>query len=460
MIGSNFKKTLFFLIFTQSILTSISSFASITNVSVTGAVSNYVTNLTSSGSGGTTTPVTSSYDVFGGIGNGKPCVAAESSTCNTCTDTTNYGAGAGGPAGQNNKACNPVAIGPNSLFTITFTSSVAGTSAAMYNTTTQVPNQLPNPTYTINQPVSLTFKWGAICQTLGDSGCAVPTSNNISLSVGVSTGSSTLADSITINFHLATILDTASAINGGLQDFNTFPGDQKTYIKNLFAFNSNFTTGSTGANIIAVAAFSTLSTCSVAGTEADLILNDVTPTLLPVDATGNLSERRILNEENGQEYLFKVAMQDQAKNIGLFTATPQSAAGGTHSCARFYQTSIPDPVYGLLNDGSNCFIATAAYGSDMDSRVQVFRDFRDMFLMKSAIGKKLVVFYYAHSPPLAKFIAKAPALRAISRAFLYPLLGMASLYVSMGSLLANLILTLLFVGLLILSGRKKLGSAK
>lgn len=53
---------------------------------------------------------------------------------------------------------------------------------------------------------------------------------------------------------------------------------------------------------------------------------------------------------------------------------------------------------------SACFIATAAYGSDMHEDVLRLRQFRERYLVNSEWGRNLIVFYYRHSPALAEFI--------------------------------------------------------
>ena len=75
--------------------------------------------------------------------------------------------------------------------------------------------------------------------------------------------------------------------------------------------------------------------------------------------------------------------------------------------------------------GGSCFIATAAYGSKMNSHVKILREFRDRFLLESSIGKVFVNFYYKYSPPIADFIAKHANLRTIVRVSLLPVVGMS-----------------------------------
>ncbi len=76
-------------------------------------------------------------------------------------------------------------------------------------------------------------------------------------------------------------------------------------------------------------------------------------------------------------------------------------------------------------DETDCFIATAAFGSEMEGRIEVLRDFRDEVLMDLPAGRALVAAYYELSPPLAEFIARHGWLRVLVRALLLPLVGMA-----------------------------------
>ena len=63
----------------------------------------------------------------------------------------------------------------------------------------------------------------------------------------------------------------------------------------------------------------------------------------------------------------------------------------------------------------HCFIATAAYGTETASQLDILRDFRDQVLLKSALGSPFVEAYYKVSPPVAAFIAKSDFLRAVVR---------------------------------------------
>lgn len=78
----------------------------------------------------------------------------------------------------------------------------------------------------------------------------------------------------------------------------------------------------------------------------------------------------------------------------------------------------------LGGGNSNCFIATAAYGSPLAKHVKVLRAFRDRFLLPYSLGRAFVRAYYQYSPPLANYIARHQVARAIVRVALLPVVGM------------------------------------
>lgn len=94
-----------------------------------------------------------------------------------------------------------------------------------------------------------------------------------------------------------------------------------------------------------------------------------------------------------------------------------SVARGFSSCETVDLGDVGLPV------GPSCFIATAAYGSRMDPRLDTLRDFRDQIMLTNEPGRALVRFYYKHSPPLADFIAERDWLRAVVRGLLFPVVA-------------------------------------
>jgi hypothetical protein len=65
-----------------------------------------------------------------------------------------------------------------------------------------------------------------------------------------------------------------------------------------------------------------------------------------------------------------------------------------------------------------CFIATAAYGTPTAQQIDVLREFRDVVLLESAAGSRLVALYYQLGPRVADFIAGSEFLRTLVKELL------------------------------------------
>lgn len=70
---------------------------------------------------------------------------------------------------------------------------------------------------------------------------------------------------------------------------------------------------------------------------------------------------------------------------------------------------------------SNCFIATASYGTPMAKEVIMLSQFRDEYLLNNALGKLFITTYYKTSPKIASFISKHPHLKSLVRWSLKPM---------------------------------------
>ena len=70
--------------------------------------------------------------------------------------------------------------------------------------------------------------------------------------------------------------------------------------------------------------------------------------------------------------------------------------------------------------GSECFVATVAYGSAEHPDLDTLRWFRDGVLMNQKAGRYLVSFYYAYGPGAAKWLEDKPVLKAAVRWSLWP----------------------------------------
>ena len=106
-----------------------------------------------------------------------------------------------------------------------------------------------------------------------------------------------------------------------------------------------------------------------------------------------------------------------------FDGLHPNAAGSSVLADTFY-AALP---YGSSDGGGGggCFIATAAFGSGMASKVVLLKEFRDRFLLTNGPGTHFVKLYYHYSPPVAHFIARHDFLRAVVRLLLYPFITFA-----------------------------------
>jgi hypothetical protein len=89
-----------------------------------------------------------------------------------------------------------------------------------------------------------------------------------------------------------------------------------------------------------------------------------------------------------------------------------------------------DLTVSALPDGNpfplpfDCFIATAAYGTDTTEEINILRGFRDVVLLASGPGTELVSLYYEISPPIAEVISRHDFLRTAVRAgFIDPIVA-------------------------------------
>ena len=105
-----------------------------------------------------------------------------------------------------------------------------------------------------------------------------------------------------------------------------------------------------------------------------------------------------------------------------------------------------------LAEAGGCFIATAAYGSYLESHVNTLRSFRDQYLETNPLGSAFVSLYYKVSPPIADYIEKHPTLKPIVRAGLMPAVGMSKVALDTtiaekAAILASLLLLSILVAL-------------
>jgi hypothetical protein len=95
--------------------------------------------------------------------------------------------------------------------------------------------------------------------------------------------------------------------------------------------------------------------------------------------------------------------------------------------------------------GKDCFIATAAFGSNQAPYVRILREFRNRFLLTHKAGRFLVDMYYRSSPPLAKWLEKHDSARTAVRILLTPVIVFSWMLLTAGFPILPIAL-LLFTG--------------
>jgi len=73
---------------------------------------------------------------------------------------------------------------------------------------------------------------------------------------------------------------------------------------------------------------------------------------------------------------------------------------------------------------AGCFVATAVYGGENSIEVLFFRAFRDEVLVKSYLGRFLIMLYYKVGPFAAWFIGRMPVAKCLARGLLNRVAGL------------------------------------
>src|SRR5208337_1689047 len=94
----------------------------------------------------------------------------------------------------------------------------------------------------------------------------------------------------------------------------------------------------------------------------------------------------------------------------------------------------------FISSRPGCLIATATYGSALSPEVQFLRNFRDHAILQTFAGSSFMMifndWYYSFSPLVSQYEYTHPALQALMRVVLYPIIGTLHVSATVFSLLS------------------------
>ncbi len=378
---------------------------------------------------------------------GECAAPVSTSVCNSCTGLSDL------CLGTNPATCTSRSVHPALLLNIDFSVDTIPTGGKVLiqlvngSTTVDVTGDftLTTSTPVANQTVSASIEWSKICSraSAGTTCDQLPRGFQSTLNVGISSDAggtvhaSGGVQKFTIRFTYAPAVSTLVTTCGSSDPFCAFkvaPGDAKVYVEETSRGMTGPGDDDSGVKYSALRIYSAKYTgtpnfCSIPiGASAQF--TDL-PVAAKTEATSTLTSNFASSLENEVSYMFNIATVDEATVVSGFMS-PTSLVEGVH-------TAKPGKVVGLL-DSKSCFVATAAYGSEMAPQVEKLRQFRDQFLLSFDLGKKFVSLYYQISPPIAQFISGHESLRFFTRLLLWPLIFFAELSSAIGVAPALLLL--------------------
>lgn len=395
---------------------------------------------------------TGSPIIYGGFA-GAPCTdgGANTATCNNCAAAVNACAGGTAPL----CACNSARSYNALIVTISLNHDVAG-QAIVTKTSSTTPVAIRNPG---NDGGTVQITWADICQNFIDttpsSDCeAAGTGTSGTMRIYIDKDRDNVVDSDEQYVDVAVrILRPDPAGNDynvfgatrtdGISNFTPYPGDGKIYIEDPETQTGSGTLGY-GGKLTKVRVFVAEGNMTNAHPEGGL-----TPEDLPVVENGTTLDNSVVDGlENDKEYYVRIASVDEANNVVQFFP-----AAGTESCdtggACTYKVT-PSEVLGLLTEDFNCFVASAAYGTSMNDKLDTFREFRFKRLLPHTWGRSFVKWYYHYGPYAARYIHDKPVMRAAARAFLWPAYGFSVMTLKYGWIKAGLFSLALITAMILL----------
>ena len=132
-----------------------------------------------------------------------------------------------------------------------------------------------------------------------------------------------------------------------------------------------------------------------------------------------------------EEYIMPKTIGGNTGNEGNKSIGGSTGSGGNKSIGGSTGSSGNKTIGGSTgtqpnwNDGRNtqstssdCFVATAAFGTPLQAEIQILREWRDNELSFSIAGRQFIDIYYKMGPHLARLVEKNKFIARISRSII------------------------------------------
>ena len=174
--------------------------------------------------------------------------------------------------------------------------------------------------------------------------------------------------------------------------------------------------------------------------------NDTRTFNITIDQTVNVSWQINGTEVQTNTSVIEASYTNVSAKVGTWNVSAIATnANGTDMQTWTWNVEAP----------SECYIATATYGTPLDENIDVLRDFRDTVLMTNPVGDAFVSTYYATSPPIADALRANDGLRTVTRLTLItPLVYLAKF--ALNGILVVFIVGLAVAPLYLRKDRKKI----
>ena len=162
-------------------------------------------------------------------------------------------------------------------------------------------------------------------------------------------------------------------------------------------------------------------TTTLSGTGGTTITETVTAAGSTTTATTTITEMSTVTEPGKTTTVYSVVTRSLPSTVTKTVTTVSKEV-----VRKIVTKTVEHTVTETQAGWSRCLIATAAFGSEVAPQVQMLREFRDEFVMKTFAGENFMkafnTFYYSWSPYVAQEEYRNPTLRNLVKLSIYPLI--------------------------------------